>query len=189
MKFASCLTLLGACALFFASCDKPKPVVAVPPPGPPPGADGKFSDPPATQFLEQFKAFAAKAADALKAGDPKKYPPLVAAGQTLAVQARAYEGRIKAEEMPEFQKQMAEYTKLLEEMIKNGRPNAGEKIKAALAARAAAAEAAKNAPPVVPVQPAPAVVAPAPAETPTPTPPPAAPVEPAPVPTPDTTPK
>ena len=168
MKIIPTLSLLGACILLAASCEKPKTVVAPPPP--PPGADGKFSDPSAGDFLKQYEAYAQEARTALKAGDTAKFQILNAQGTAFSINARNITGRLKEDEIPQFQAQVAEFEKAYLE-VKSLLPNAAKKIeeaRALSAARKAAAEAARKNPPAVVPPPVEGAVAPAPAPSPVP---------------------
>lgn len=202
MKIIPSCSVLGVCALLIVACDKPK--TAESPPPPPPGADGKYSDPNAGEFLKQFETYAERAKAALKTGDTSKFQILNAEGTAFTINARNIGGRLKEDELPQFQAKVAEFEKVYLE-VKSLLPNAAKKIeeaRALSAARKAAAEEARKNPPVPPAptdagtlvpapappipapptEPAPAV--PAPPAEPAPPAPPAPPAEPAPAPDP-----
>lgn len=179
MKIIPSCSVLGVCALLIVACDKPK--TAESPPPPPPGADGKYSDPNAGEFLKQFETYAERAKAALKTGDTSKFQILNAEGTAFTINARNIGGRLKEDELPQFQAKVAEFEKVYLE-VKSLLPNAAKKIeeaRALSAARKAAAEEARKNPP------APPTVPPAPTDAgtlvPAPAPPiPAPPTEPAP---------
>ena len=147
MKIVHFVPLLGTCALLVTSCEKPKTTVAPPPP--PPGADGKFSDPNAGEFLKQFEAYAERAKVARNTGDTSKFQILNSEGTAFSINARNIAGRLKEDELPQFQAKVAEFEKVHLD-VKSLLPNAAKRIeeaRAQSAARKAAAEAARNNPP------------------------------------------
>ncbi len=145
MKFFLLPALLGACGLALTACDKKPEATVVPAvPVPPPAAEEKFSDPGATSFLAEYKAFASQLAEAVKSADKTKLQPLLAKAGEFAAKGRDWAAKLKPDEIKAYTAKIAEFSKPMQEIAKQRAAEALEKVKSFGAASKEKLEALKN---------------------------------------------